>query len=281
MIQAYLNGKSEISEDTLTSTAFGNLLYLGDEYVREFLGKAKNLDKEEFSDKFLGDLDKVTFWPHDYGDEPDIVMHFSKAIVIVEVKFGSGITEAPFQIITDDGNVENKKGQITRYYFKVEKNESGRKDIYGVFLTSHPVMPIEFEKEIEKMDSAKSQRFFWLSWRELYQICEGLLNDSLSWQTKRIAKDLCLFLDKLGLRKFKGFSADVLGLEDFSFDSAESIFYIQETHYYWKLLKDLLESDFQDVYWSYNKQKKPYWELPPFDGFVGNKVFYISKKEEL
>ncbi len=76
------------SEDLLTAVFFGRLRYLSDTGVGRVLGL---LVGREAADG-LGTLEDVEFWPHLTGlkdrswVEPDVLLHFQKGLVLIEVK---------------------------------------------------------------------------------------------------------------------------------------------------------------------------------------------------
>lgn len=76
------------SEDLLTAAFFSRLRYLSDASLARVLGL---LIGQEAADR-LGALDEIEFWPHLVGleqrswVEPDVLLHFENATLIVEVK---------------------------------------------------------------------------------------------------------------------------------------------------------------------------------------------------
>lgn len=82
------------SEDLLTAVFFGRLRFLSDEGMAQVMGL---LIGSEAANK-LGSFQEMEFWPHLTGlkdrswVEPDIILHFENATLIIEVKppFGGG-----------------------------------------------------------------------------------------------------------------------------------------------------------------------------------------------
>jgi len=76
------------SEDLLTAVFFSRLRYLSDFGLGKVLGF---LIGQEAADS-LGELDEIEFWPHLVGleqrswVEPDVLLHFKNATLIIEVK---------------------------------------------------------------------------------------------------------------------------------------------------------------------------------------------------
>jgi len=76
------------SEDLLTAVFFNRLRYLSDSSLNRVVGL---LIGQEAAD-VLGDFDGIDFWPHLVGleqrawVEPDVLLHFENATLIVEVK---------------------------------------------------------------------------------------------------------------------------------------------------------------------------------------------------
>lgn len=99
MIQAILRNKikSEIreifkvSEDTLTSSIIGTLLFLPSDFFLEILA---NSSYEKFNYSNFGSLQSIEFWPHWNSKnttnsnfvEPDVFLRFKNADLIIEAK---------------------------------------------------------------------------------------------------------------------------------------------------------------------------------------------------
>lgn len=81
-------------EDLLTAVFFGRLRYLSDESITSVIGMLIG----QYAAESLGQIQECEFWPHLTGlkerawVEPDVLLHFENALVLVEVKppFGGG-----------------------------------------------------------------------------------------------------------------------------------------------------------------------------------------------
>ena len=128
MIQAVIRNKikSEIrdyfktKEDTLTSSVFGNMLFLPTKYFLEILSKASY---DRFSYSYFGDLQNYDFWPHwnskntsnEKYVEPDLFLRFENVDMIIEAKRYDDFQQ----------NKEQWKKEVTSYYneYKDDKKE--------------------------------------------------------------------------------------------------------------------------------------------------------------
>lgn len=127
-------------EDTRTSTIIGNLLHLPDKLIWQILrdscyGGRENLPSD------AGLLKEYQFWPkwepaNTYNStyvEPDVVLFFEDADIIIEVKRSDTQAQSEYQWTNEFKSYQNTYGNSKKPVFLIALGGNGsRKDIYKV-----------------------------------------------------------------------------------------------------------------------------------------------------
>jgi hypothetical protein len=227
MIFAELHGKlgadysraHERAEDLLTSTVFGLLRYLPPaDGLLAVLRRARPVrvsgQRVEVGEPGVDwfDLERVAevridFWPP-WGKhgEPDLLLTLRDgnrkpvAVVVIEAKLYSPKSgrASDDNSLADDAHDPD---QLVNYWKGLQSRDdvpAGKASV--IYLTRHGAPPIE--ELVESARRAPAMQLAWLSWRNVWEVVEGLAGASL------VADDLARLLAHKGLKHFNGFHAE-------------------------------------------------------------------------
>jgi len=174
MIFAEINGRVNVEEDILTSSAIGLLSLLPDEEFINFIGLAKTLEGELFKDHYRNytRITAIKFWSTDFPlGIPDVFIKLESnntsrsAVLVIEVKHRSGKSGSAEE--DEEGMIKNQEvDQLNRYWESLVQLYP-QSDKAVVFLTGHRVMPRKDLETSLKASEGKAN-LFWLSWYNLY-----------------------------------------------------------------------------------------------------------------
>jgi hypothetical protein len=182
--------ESNNSEDELTGNFFGNLRYLpfnkglktifrsctGPHGFKEALD---SINAEEWADK-------IYFWRREKEGEPDVLLDFSSAMILIEVKYNSDLS-SPNQLEKYQDLLNNLAGEREKIMVLLAREEDAR-CIYNSFLNTN---------------TTSSVHFGYITWQKVLDA----LNDisTLNSFENVIVNDLIKLLEKKGFRGFRNF----------------------------------------------------------------------------
>lgn len=223
------------SEDVLTSTIFGNLRYLNNNWLlNNFISQATDLN----GGHYVGNLSEKTvinFWrkysskSKSNNNEPDLVFEDEDNVLIIECKYHSPLEE---QNLEDERSYEN---QLIRYSTIINEYYSEKKSKNIIFLTTKHYCDIYriFEETRKKLSS--NIGLYWLIWENLYTSIREYQLQETSKGEDIILYDLKEFLKKRDLISFTGIR-------------------IQKTDFSWKYkINYCFNSKYDSFNWRYEK----------------------------
>lgn len=206
---------SDRLEDLLTSDVFGPLRYLPfTEGLFCVLGKARlYIDPDttfyaKFGKNRLHEPEvEVEFWPRTGCSEPDVLVKFGDHLVVIEAKYLSG-KSGDF----DPENAETASSdQLAREFRDLLEYEGDFPNRTLIYLTAHSTLPKEdLDKSYCAVDGEENkekfrQNTYWLSWFEIRNAVEELLDEQEDQNKKLILDDIINLFYRKGFRKFDGF----------------------------------------------------------------------------
>jgi hypothetical protein len=255
MIEAVLGGKlvSLNSEDALTAAAFGRLRYLPPAVLVGWLNAATALRPTDQTSSWpwatpeIG-APEVAFWPRwpetlsGTGTvEPDVVLFFGSAVVIVEAKLWSGKSGAG-----DDRDQIARQWKSGSDFFA--KNSRALRVAAHIYVTPHLTMP-SMELEESWAVLAKTKRspptLLWLPWSALAPLLEELPENL-------VAVDLLRYLHRVGVLRFVGWKLAT------PVPKARWVYSTDRRRAYWAQSHPLLPSHL----WKYTTVASYYWTRP-------------------
>jgi hypothetical protein len=208
------------SEDALTASVFGLMRYLSPtllvEWLKQSLWAHGGTEAADSPWSRLPRLTEAHFWPR-YDDtlkrrgqvEPDLVLEFGRAAVIIEAKLHSGKTPA---VMTGQDGEETDADQLARQV-KATLDYYGHRERAGIeiaaliYVTADLTLPESDLKKsaaaIDRLGLRTPPPVYWLSWSALgplldWERAHGELPGSL------IAEDLLEYMREAGVLRFRG-----------------------------------------------------------------------------
>jgi hypothetical protein len=234
-------------EDLLTSDVFGPLRYLpAKDALIPVLKKAclfsdtkKNLPIED-SLKFQ----KMEFWPALGKSEPDVLIEFDNATVLIEAKYLSGKSGSYKEYEDEETEYASANAdQLAREFKDLLKLNKTSFSVYViVYITGHRNLPFEdfanTQKALLKTDSKLANKFnknaYWLSWFEIHSAIkielERLFKEKEQFKCA-ILSDIEELLFKKGFRIFNGFFSMLKNL-NIQVGSSRFVFYTSRSTSY-------------------------------------------------
>ncbi|MDR1604152.1 MAG: hypothetical protein LBS10_05100 [Gracilibacteraceae bacterium] len=179
------------SEDQLTGNVFGALRYLPYPVVRQIITNSvmpadmRKLIEQTLPPEISGEWGRnLFFWRHYPGSrtEPDIVIELGQAVILIEVKYNSGLS-------SDD--------QLIREAELLLSNYPNKKKFLVLLAREESAVAIFNE---QKINIPADVSFAYMTWQGLFDsICENK-TDSL------VFDDLTALLKEKGFGGFRGFS---------------------------------------------------------------------------
>lgn len=192
MLQAELNRKlfaPEMyrSEDLLTSSVFGTLMYLDSpEILIEFLRTARNLKGDPIRNITKIVMWRYHFWPRFQNQvEPDLLLQGFRnkrpiVNIIIEAKYHS--TKNVYKVkpgigkdqLTGDQLTDQFRSLLNRKWATSEVDSRRTSANYVIYLTNHFHLPKEeLTSSVDKFSSNRYKNMlFWTSWRKLPEIID-------------------------------------------------------------------------------------------------------------
>jgi hypothetical protein len=200
-------GKNETisSEDELTGNFFGSLRYLpfskGLKYILKSAIYPKSLEKmldridaEEWDEK-------ITFWRSIGGCEPDVLLTFANAVILIEVKYHSDLS-SPDQLVKYGKLLDDYAGEKEKILILLAREGDARR-IYDSSITS---------KEQSQLGNVC---FGYITWQSAYDALESLIADgNLNMFEKVIICDLVDLLCQKGFERFCSFDTNRLVVDN-------------------------------------------------------------------
>ena len=238
-LKGKLSLREETSEDFLTSAVFSVLLYLQDNYLRNYLNTAVNIHGQHL--ELDGGPSHLEFWEYftevkgtGHGLEPDIMLYREDELFVLEAKFYSGKSGEGFEE-GEDEDVDDPKlfDQLAREYIlskillhkpikkgdlMCQPNSSGL-----IYITNHGIIPKE-----DIYDTATTlsnygnynqkhvlKDIYWTNWSNVVPILrEATKDNNVPPAIRMIIADLLMFLKRRNISYFSGF----LELEEMDMD---------------------------------------------------------------
>jgi hypothetical protein len=209
MIHAALAGKLGCleSEDALTSAIFSRLRYLPPGVLRAWLDGAEHWPPGRNPQTILPwragtEPPLVEFWPR-WSDvvngsgsvEPDVVLGFGPAVVIVEAKLWSPKSGA-------GGERDQIKRQWISACAHLQRHHRSMRVAVHLYITAHLTMPAkDMEESLQALIAAgiTSPTLMWLPWSALASTLEAHSGNV-------VATDLLSYMREVGVLRFRGWS---------------------------------------------------------------------------
>jgi hypothetical protein len=200
MIEAMIKNKLKPDEDCLTSTVWGLLKYRSlRPILARFLAGATlvadnrtHLEDRIPESHLKAEKVKILFWKafSPFG-EPDIVLLGEDFALVVEAKYGAGLSG---------------RNQLRKYGRLLNEKYPRKRKRFVIYLTADWVAPRLSKGETAGIDES----LWWLSWHELSLLLCEASNKNLFAQ--EVESDLIQLLDHLFLGFFRGFSLPIIDL---------------------------------------------------------------------
>ena len=180
------------SEDQLTGNVFGALRYLPYSIFREILidcaspSKINSILDKSLPVEIKGNWGQhVYFWRHYLNSrtEPDLIIELEDAVILIEVKYKSGLSG---------------DNQLIKESELLIKNYSNKEKFLILLAGEEAVIPI-FKEEKDKIPTGVS--FGFISWQKLFDAVSKKKDKNL------ICEDLSLLLKEKGFAGFRGFTS--------------------------------------------------------------------------
>jgi uncharacterized membrane protein len=179
------------SEDELTGNLFGNLRYLsfnkGLKYIfkscigsHSFKEALDSINAEEWADN-------IDFWRREKEGEPDVLLKFNNAMVLIEVKYNSDLS-SPNQLDKYQKLLSNIAGEREKIMILLAR-EGDARSIYDKFVGTR---------------TSDSVHFGYLTWQKVLEALNDISN--LSSFESVIVNDLKRLLAKKGFGGFRNFN---------------------------------------------------------------------------
>jgi hypothetical protein len=192
------------SEDELTGNFFGNLRYLPFNKGLKYI-----LNNTIFPEKLRKTLDRIgaeewseniEFWRTMGGSEPDVLVTFSSAVILIEVKYNSDLS-SPDQLVKYGELLSGLAGYKKRFLILLAREENARKIYYET---------VESKKLIHISDVS----FGYMTWQSVFdELTKLLSNGDLNQFERVIICDLVNLLRTKGFERFRNFEISVLVLD--------------------------------------------------------------------
>ncbi|MCZ7684442.1 MAG: hypothetical protein M5U28_39020 [Sandaracinaceae bacterium] len=210
MLEAFTRGKATLSEDLLTSLAFG-LLAHREGALEDFLRRCRTIHQEAPLAHPDLTIASVDLWPSAAGfGEPDVVVRGAigsrPLTVVVEAKLGASKSqwdEEPEQASAEAGE---RRDQLARYWRAWERGAFGAHRAgelcLVVYLTAHMSAPLDELRE--SLEAAPGASMAWLSWGDLLPVLGASIDASPMFAA--VGATLAGIIEARGLGPFVGFA---------------------------------------------------------------------------
>ncbi len=201
-------------EDALTSTIFGTLVLLNAWHVlAHWLGVGSELSTSDPSNT------DCWFWPRLAFAEPDVVLRLGSSLVIVEAKYGSGLTDlVPSeeenvdlcdQLVRQYKSITTHLDERVRYAETLERAIAECRLIQLFIIDARRQRRAQREWEESKGRLPPEADLRIITWQDLFRV----LRDQKILQ-ERWPRDLRSYLQLCGLDTFEGIGRNLIGPED-------------------------------------------------------------------
>lgn len=231
-------------EDKLTGDVFGHLRYLPYEIGLKSVLSACYFPVEQ---KVLFDMElensmhfDYKFWPRYNEGEPDLILESDNALILIEVKYNSGLSNG----VEEEGN-EDEAPEISRNQLAREscilKQIKGNKKAFLIFLARKGEAASIYNQTVEQKLIESEVAFGYLSWTAVCEVLKVLkLNIGICFPNNLIVDDILLLLQNKGFERFnkfdsshqnistKAFTFNKIQKHKFSFQTNQSV----KTNYY-------------------------------------------------
>lgn len=201
---------TERSEDELTGNFFGNLRYLPFEKgLKHILKNCKytseliNYDSIDAGNWPAG----ITFWPREEEAEPDVLLSFENAVIIVEVKLHSGISsddDVDNSTLGDELEREISCNQLVRESRLLERIADGRDKIL-ILLAPQTSAHHIYSDVVRRKLLNNDVHFGYITWQMAFDALKGIEQSKLNPYERIIIDDLIALLYKKGFEGFRNF----------------------------------------------------------------------------
>lgn len=179
-----MRGKATLTEDLLTSLAFG-LLAHREGALADFLRRCRTVDHAVPLAHPELTVARVDLWPSAAGfGEPDVVVRgaigTTPLTVVVEAKLGAGKSQRDEEPAQASGEVGERRDQLARYWLAWERGALGAhragEVCVVVYLTAHMSAPLDELRE--SLEAAPGASIAWLSWGDLLPVLGASIDAS-------------------------------------------------------------------------------------------------------
>ena len=220
---------TERSEDELTGNFFGNLRYLPiDTGLRHILTSCTYPAGLSAFDSLDAEMwpECISFWPREKEAEPDVLLSFDNTVIIIEVKYLSGLSsDDEIDNGADNCNREweASRNQLAREEKLLERLSNGREKV--LILLAPEAAAHQIYTDVVNRNLLRDVRFGYITWQKVFDALHTIPISSSFERT--IVGDLIALMRKKGFERFKSFDniscAIVEITEIWIFDSSDSI----------------------------------------------------------
>ncbi|WP_409271464.1 hypothetical protein V1499_18410 [Neobacillus sp. SCS-31] len=226
MLKAFVHGKvpSELEnrEDILTSNVFGTLNYLSNgSLICSLLRNSLNVNNQTLHIEGENPQVRMWFWPRLERSEPDLLLSLKtdsqSYLFLIEVKYFSGKSgEDPAELEAENNLNQKFYDQLAREYWdlhsgslyeKIGTEYKTAKKVL-IYLTLNHVFPKQdIENSLRTIRREKAEfrnpELYWLSWLTFHN--ELSVWSPSSEGDSKIKEDLLRYLERKGIKSFRGF----------------------------------------------------------------------------
>ena len=207
MIAEIENKESNNSEDELTGNFFGNLRYISfnkglKQVLKNCVGSQRlkdvidNIHAEKWDDK-------VVFWGRYTEGEPDVLLEFNNAVIVIEVKFNSDLSSSD---------------QLDKY-LKLLDNRAGDREKILILLAREGAARNIYNKHMET-GAADNALIGYLSWQKALDALN--IKDLCPFESV-IINDVKKLLEIKGFGDFRNFDVSSMAVDRSEFWSFDCI----------------------------------------------------------
>ena len=232
---------TERSEDELTGNFFGNLRYLpfdkGLKHILKSCVYPAGLSTfDDFGAEAWPGDDCVFFWEREAEAEPDVLLVFDETVIIIEVKYLSGLSSDDNIDNSDADNTRERDescNQLAREGKLLERIAGDKKKV--LILLAPEAVAHQIYSDVVERKILSGVQFGYITWQKAFDALQEIAENTSGRCEGAVVDDLIQLLGKKGFAGFRTFNnlppvtLDVAETWKFDYSaSAESSFLVEQ-----------------------------------------------------
>ena len=237
---AELHGKIKMSsEDNLIGNVFGTLRYVSfNKLMKPILLSSIEAATDEIKENVKNHIESIEsyswnnyikFWPYDEEGELDLILDFPKVTIGVEVKYNSGMSDWPSEILEiNSSHIKINNEQLHREARIIKKRAVNKKAILILLARKH------FARDIVRKtsDIADGVNLCYIGWEDFLEALKiEKSNNKHDDFTLLIINDLINFLILKGFERFRSFDE----VKSIRYPISQKLYYNFSNNYFKKI----------------------------------------------